>query len=308
MTKNIIKLIRYISVALIGISLVAGCVEQPKPWDFNSLSKITFSFNDTDNDKGEIGGDITLDLPTNLRPKAVTTYMVYWGTAPNAGGKGELLAEVAAADFTSSVLYTVPENSAIVSEYFLLYYKGKEGPEVFSGKASLAFDKFEGVKEPEITDVTQPPPVEDDEPTEQTSDDTPTQADTDTPAVTDNATEPSDSDSTQIIVAIENVLFEFDKSYLKSEFKEQLRTDLANVQDKDQTRLLIAGHADERGSNEYNLALGERRAFAVKRYLISLGFLADNIRIISYGEEKPVETGHNEGAWAKNRRAETDVQ
>ncbi len=307
MTKNILKFVQYISVALIGISLVAGCVQEIKPWDNNSLSQITFSFDDSDNDKGEIGGEITLDLPASLRPKAVTSYIIYWGTAPNAGGKGELLAEVAAADFTSNVLYMVPENSAIIAEYFLLYYKGKEGPEVFSGKASLAFDKFEGVKEPEITDVTQPPPVVEETKEEPTTTDEPVQQQAEA-TTTEPTVEPTRTDSAAIVVAIENVLFEFDKSYLKSEFKEQLDNDLANVQDKDQARLLIAGHADERGSNEYNLALGERRAFAVKRYLISLGFQADNIRIISYGEEKPVDSGHNEAAWSKNRRAETDVQ
>ncbi len=301
MTKNIKKIIKLITVALIVFTL-AGCPQpQVKPWDNNSLSQITFSFADTDNDEGEIGGDITLDLPDSLKPAAVTHYVIYWGTAPNDTGKGAMLAEVAAADFTSEVLYTVPENTAKAAEYFLLYLRGggENVVEIFSGKASLAFDKFEGVEVIEQTDVTQPPPTTV-EPT------TTTEPTTTEPTQTTTTVEPTTTE--QIVVAINNVLFEFDKSYLRNEFKQQLRTDLANVADKESTELLIAGHADERGSNEYNLALGERRAFAVKRYLISLGFLADNIRIISYGEEKPLDTAHNENAWRKNRRAETDVQ
>ncbi len=301
MTKNIKKFIKLITIAFIVFTL-AGCPQQQvKPWDNNSLSQITFSFADNDNDEGELGGDITLDLPANLKPDLVTHYVIYWGTAPNDTGKGALLAEVAAADFTSEVLYTVPENTAKTAEYFLLYLRGggENVVEVFSGKASLAFDKFEGIEVIEQTDVTQPPP---------TTEPTTTEPEPEEPTQPTTTVESTTTEQNQIVVAINNVLFEFDKSYLRAEFRQQLRTDLANVENKESTELLIAGHADERGSNEYNLALGERRAFAVKRYLISLGFLADNINIISYGEEKPLDGGHNENAWRKNRRAETDLQ
>ena len=65
----------------------------------------------------------------------------------------------------------------------------------------------------------------------------------------------------------------------------------------------VEGHADERGSAEYNLALGERRALAAKTYLVSLGIAADRLRTVSYGKEFPFEAGHDEAAWAKNRRA-----
>lgn len=68
-------------------------------------------------------------------------------------------------------------------------------------------------------------------------------------------------------------------------------------------RIQIEGHCDERGTQEYNLALGERRANSTKRYLVSLGIAADRISTISYGEEKPLDPAHNEEAWAKNRRA-----
>ena len=67
--------------------------------------------------------------------------------------------------------------------------------------------------------------------------------------------------------------------------------------------ITIEGHCDERGTAEYNLALGERRAVAVRTYLVSLGISPDRVRIVSYGKEFPFDPGHNESAWAKNRRA-----
>jgi peptidoglycan-associated lipoprotein len=67
--------------------------------------------------------------------------------------------------------------------------------------------------------------------------------------------------------------------------------------------ITIEGHADERGTAEYNLALGERRALAARNYLVSLGIPADRLRTVSYGKEFPFDPGHNETAWAKNRRA-----
>ena len=67
--------------------------------------------------------------------------------------------------------------------------------------------------------------------------------------------------------------------------------------------ITIEGHADERGTAEYNLALGERRALAARNYLVSLGIPADRLRTVSYGKEFPFEPGHEEAAWSKNRRA-----
>ena len=322
MIKSILKSLQYLTIAVLGISLMSGCAQTIKPFDSNSLGQITFSFSDTDDDEGEIGGDIKLDIPESLIPAQLAEFVIYWGSEPNADGQGDLLATVPAADFTPPVLYTVPQNSAIVDEYFLLFLKGGDGKEVFSGKASLVPDRYEGVQVPEDTDVTKAAPAEAqpeeaaDEPTETASAETPdlepeldttpaVKTETDEPAV---ETEAEPAEQQVYVVPIENVLFEFDKSYLRPEFKEQLRADLGSIENKDQAELLIAGHADERGSNEYNLALGERRAFSVKRFLISMGFLSENIRIISYGEEKPIDPGHDEEAWRKNRRAETDVQ
>jgi peptidoglycan-associated lipoprotein len=68
-------------------------------------------------------------------------------------------------------------------------------------------------------------------------------------------------------------------------------------------QISIEGHCDERGTAEYNLALGERRAVAARNYLVSLGIPADRVKIVSYGKEFPFDPGHSEEAWAKNRRA-----
>jgi peptidoglycan-associated lipoprotein len=72
--------------------------------------------------------------------------------------------------------------------------------------------------------------------------------------------------------------------------------------------ILIEGHCDERGTNAYNLALGEKRAEAAKSYLVSQGIAASRITTVSYGEERPFDTGHNEAGWAKNRRAHFGVK
>ncbi|MCK4502787.1 MAG: OmpA family protein, partial [Desulfuromonadales bacterium] len=73
-------------------------------------------------------------------------------------------------------------------------------------------------------------------------------------------------------------------------------------------KVLIEGHCDERGSDEYNLALGEKRALATKNYLVSLGVAADRMNVISYGEEMPIDSAQTKEAWAKNRRANFKVK
>ncbi|MDV2480249.1 MAG: peptidoglycan-associated lipoprotein Pal [bacterium] len=103
------------------------------------------------------------------------------------------------------------------------------------------------------------------------------------------------------------VLFEFDKSHLTSEARDTLEDNATWLRDHSGVKVRIEGHADERGSVEYNLALGERRAMRVRSYLISLGIDSSRIFTISFGEERPKARGHNERAWAKNRRAEFKV-
>jgi peptidoglycan-associated lipoprotein len=102
----------------------------------------------------------------------------------------------------------------------------------------------------------------------------------------------------------ENIYFDFDKSEIKPEAQATLKEKAEWLKQNPEYSVRIEGHCDERGTNEYNLALGERRANAAKKYLISLGVSEDRIRTISYGEERPADPRHNEEAWAKNRRDE----
>jgi peptidoglycan-associated lipoprotein len=101
---------------------------------------------------------------------------------------------------------------------------------------------------------------------------------------------------------LKDVHFDFDKYDIRPEDAGILKENAALLMNYPKVKIQVEGHCDERGTNEYNLALGERRANAVKKYLVSLGISTDRISSISYGEEKPLDPGHNEEAWAKNRR------
>jgi peptidoglycan-associated lipoprotein len=100
------------------------------------------------------------------------------------------------------------------------------------------------------------------------------------------------------------VYFDFDSFVVKPEFEVLLQTQAQKMSGNKALKLVIAGHADERGGREYNLALGQKRAEAVRRALKALGLADDRIETISYGKEKPADEGHNEAAWSKNRRAD----
>jgi peptidoglycan-associated lipoprotein len=100
----------------------------------------------------------------------------------------------------------------------------------------------------------------------------------------------------------ELIHFEFDKSRLLPEGKAVLRLKAQWLKAHPNVLVVIEGHCDERGTNEYNMALGDRRAQSAKTYLVDLGIDADRLTCISYGEERPLDPGHNEAAWAKNRR------
>jgi peptidoglycan-associated lipoprotein len=100
------------------------------------------------------------------------------------------------------------------------------------------------------------------------------------------------------------VFFRFDSSDVDAEAQQALNAN-AEIMKKYPTWVVtIEGHADERGTAEYNLALGERRAMSARTYLVSLGLSADRLRTVSYGKEFPFDPGHDEAAWAKNRRAQ----
>jgi peptidoglycan-associated lipoprotein len=105
-------------------------------------------------------------------------------------------------------------------------------------------------------------------------------------------------------VESEKIYFDYDKADLKPEAQSILEQKAKFLLANPSYSLTVEGNCDERGTNEYNLALGERRADAAKKFLNSLGISADKITTISYGEEKPVDPGQDETAWAKNRRDE----
>ncbi|MDT8395352.1 MAG: peptidoglycan-associated lipoprotein Pal [bacterium] len=105
-----------------------------------------------------------------------------------------------------------------------------------------------------------------------------------------------------------DVFYAFDKSELTSQSRDTLAADAKLLKNAANVKIVIEGHCDERGTNEYNLGLGERRANAAKDYLVSLGISASRIKTISYGEEKPFASGHNEDAWKQNRRAHFGLQ
>lgn len=102
---------------------------------------------------------------------------------------------------------------------------------------------------------------------------------------------------------LKDIFFDTDKSDLTSEARDTLAADAAWLKAHPSVTITIEGHADERNTEEYNLALGWRRANATRDYLVSLGVAAARIATISYGEERPFATGHTESAWAQNRRA-----
>lgn len=110
----------------------------------------------------------------------------------------------------------------------------------------------------------------------------------------------------EIIAAIEGqkVFFEFDRSDVQSANFDLIKLHAEYLSLNTEAKVTIEGHCDERGTREYNLALGERRAMAVKNALISQGISADRVDVISFGEDRPAVADSNEEAWAQNRRAE----
>ena len=107
---------------------------------------------------------------------------------------------------------------------------------------------------------------------------------------------------------LEIVYFDFERAELRPDARTALQHNADQLKESSQwTRLTIEGHCDERGSDEYNMALGERRAGAVQRYLKDLGVPASRLYTVSFGENRPAAKGHDESAWAQNRRAEFEL-
>ncbi|HBA70698.1 MAG: peptidoglycan-associated lipoprotein [Geobacteraceae bacterium GWC2_55_20] len=163
--------------------------------------------------------------------------------------------------------------------------KGEEG---IVPKAEPA--KVEAAK-PEVKPMEQPKPVEQAKPMEEIA-----------PA---KQVEQQAAKSSVAEAAFETIYFDFDKSDLRQDARDVLSKNAEiMLKSKPEAKIQIEGHCDERGSAEYNLALGERRAKSSLQYLVTLGIKPDRLSIISYGKEKPAVQGSDEAAWAKNRRSE----
>ena len=100
------------------------------------------------------------------------------------------------------------------------------------------------------------------------------------------------------------IYFDFDQSTIRAEYREVLNGHAAYLAANPGARIVLEGHADERGTREYNMALGERRGNSVSRYLVVQGVSVDAIEVVSFGEERPVNEGHDEASWSENRRVE----
>ncbi|MFW6131754.1 MAG: peptidoglycan-associated lipoprotein Pal [Candidatus Aminicenantaceae bacterium] len=101
--------------------------------------------------------------------------------------------------------------------------------------------------------------------------------------------------------------FDFDKYFIREDAKPMLEENAVWLKNHPTVKIVIEGHCDERGTEEYNLALGEKRAQSTHDYLVSLGISRDRMRTISYGKSQPIDLGHNEIAWQKNRRAQFTI-
>ena len=116
-----------------------------------------------------------------------------------------------------------------------------------------------------------------------------------------------DSQEYLVVNVGDRVFFALDKSEISSESADTLKRQAAWMRDNPNVTVVIEGHADERGTREYNLALGERRANSIKNFLVELGVAPSRITTISFGKERPVALGSNDAAWAQNRRGVTLV-
>jgi peptidoglycan-associated lipoprotein len=106
----------------------------------------------------------------------------------------------------------------------------------------------------------------------------------------------------------EDIYFDFDQSVIRPDAQDVLRKKAEFLRENPGSSVVIEGHCDERGTAEYNLALGERRALSAKAFLMNMGISSSRMSTLSYGEERPVDPGSNEEAWARNRRAHFVLQ
>ena len=109
------------------------------------------------------------------------------------------------------------------------------------------------------------------------------------------------------VKATDRVYFDYDAYNLDSDDQRSLSSQIAWLKQYPSTRVEVQGHADERGTRDYNIALGERRAQSVKSFLVAQGIAETRIQTISFGKDKPLDPGHDEAAWSRNRNAFTNV-
>jgi peptidoglycan-associated lipoprotein len=122
-------------------------------------------------------------------------------------------------------------------------------------------------------------------------------------AVKKGAAKATEAASAKDLYEFKDINYDFDKFNLRSDAREILEKHAEWLNKNKEVKIVIEGHCDERGTAEYNLALGERRASVAAKFLVDMGIVAKRIKTVSYGEEMPLDPGHNEEAWAKNRRA-----
>jgi len=122
------------------------------------------------------------------------------------------------------------------------------------------------------------------------------------PSISSEEVTPGAEEATELS-QLKDIYFDYDKYTIRSDARATLRANYEVLKDMPRAKVLIEGHCDERGSKEYNLALGQRRADAAKEYLVGLGIEPTQLSTISYGKEKPMCTEHTEDCWAMNRRA-----
>jgi peptidoglycan-associated lipoprotein len=127
------------------------------------------------------------------------------------------------------------------------------------------------------------------------------------PRVTPPAGPAAGSKADFAVKATDRVYFDYDAYNLDSDDQRSLASQVAWLKQFPSTRVEVQGHADERGTRDYNIALGERRAQSVKSYLVAQGIAENRIQTISFGKDKPLDPGSNEAAWSRNRNAYTNV-
>ncbi|GAB6269843.1 hypothetical protein DS62_08815 [Smithella sp. SC_K08D17] len=140
-------------------------------------------------------------------------------------------------------------------------------------------------------------------PTDTTKQSDSTAAPTDTPNIKETANEQSSLMEATAKSPISDINFDYDSSSIRPDAREILKTNADYLLKHRISSIVVEGHCDERGTAEYNMALGQKRAQETKKYLINLGIQESIIKTVSYGEERPLDPNNNEEAWDKNRRA-----